>query len=157
MEVSTRRAILYSGSRKRQLIFLDTMCFIYHFEESRSYLPVTSIIFDSVEKGDIFGATSVLTIHEIFTGAKRGGDIDLVESYRTVFKSFPHLSIYPIDLKCAEISSDLRVKYGLKTPDALQLASALSVKADAYITNDECFKRVKEIDVLLIKSLRGKS
>jgi predicted nucleic acid-binding protein len=33
-------------------------------------------------------------------------------------------------------AADIRVRYGLKLPDALQIASALVAGCDAFLTND---------------------
>jgi len=42
----------------------------------------------------------------------------------------------------------LRGKYGLKLPDAIQAASALSINADALVTHDRDFAKVRGLRVL---------
>ena len=37
---------------KGKIIGLDTMVFIYHFEENQIYSPLTFSIFESLEKGN---------------------------------------------------------------------------------------------------------
>ena len=39
----------------------------------------------------------------------------------------------------------------LRTVDSIQIAAALSVGADVFLTNDERLKRIKEIKVLVLK------
>lgn len=48
----------------------------------------------------------------------------------------------------AEATARLCGHYGLKLPDAIQLASALAINADALVTHDRDFKRVTGIRVL---------
>ena len=50
-------------------------------------------------------------------------------------------------------AAELRAKYGLRTPDAIQLASVIYKKGDVLITNDKGLKRVKEIKVLALEDI----
>lgn len=49
---------------------------------------------------------------------------------------------------------ELRVNYNLKTPDAIQLATAMENNTDVFLTNDERLKRVKEIEVLTLIKIK---
>lgn len=42
----------------------------------------------------------------------------------------------------------LRIRYGLKLADAIQLASALAINADALVTHNRDFSKVAGITVL---------
>jgi predicted nucleic acid-binding protein len=44
----------------------------------------------------------------------------------------------------------LRARYNLRTPDALQVATALVRRCEAFLTNDARLKRVTEIRVLTL-------
>jgi predicted nucleic acid-binding protein len=46
-----------------------------------------------------------------------------------------------------------RVKYGLKTPDAVQIATAAVSGADYIITNDKKWKKIKEVHIVLLSEL----
>jgi predicted nucleic acid-binding protein len=48
----------------------------------------------------------------------------------------------------AESAARLRGKYGLKLPDALQVASALSINAAALVTHDRDFSSVRGLRIL---------
>jgi predicted nucleic acid-binding protein len=50
-------------------------------------------------------------------------------------------------------AAQLRAKYGLKTPDAIQLASVIRKKGDIFITNDRGLKSVKEIKILTLEDM----
>jgi len=48
----------------------------------------------------------------------------------------------------AESAARLRGQYGLKLPDAIQLASALAINADALVTHDRDFGKVRGLRIL---------
>ena len=49
----------------------------------------------------------------------------------------------------AESAARIRVKYKLKLPDAIQIASALAINADALVTHDRDFAKVRGLAVLM--------
>jgi len=58
-----------------------------------------------------------------------------------------------LDLELADKASGLRAKYGLKTPDAIQIAATLQAGGAAFLTNDPILKRVTEIEILMLDDL----
>ena len=61
--------------------------------------------------------------------------------------------LIPITSDVAESAADLRARYNLRTPDAVQIAAALNADCEAFITNDNGLKRVSEIRVLALEEL----
>jgi len=57
------------------------------------------------------------------------------------------------DLEIAREAAMLRANYGLKTPDALQAATALQKAATGFVTNDRTFSRITEFETLLFYPL----
>ncbi len=47
----------------------------------------------------------------------------------------------------------IRARYGLKTPDAIQVATALSCGADHVVTNDKQWRIVSNLPVVLMDEL----
>ncbi len=126
------------------------MVFIYHLEDHATYAALTQPIFEAWEAGRNSGVTSVITLLEIMVKPKREGKQEAAQDYWELLTTFPHLSIVEIDLALADRASDLRAKYGIRTPDALQVAAALSAGATGFITNDEQLKSLTELEVLLL-------
>ena len=60
------------------------------------------------------------------------------------FSTFPNLEWIAADLEIAMHAARIRADHGLKTPAALQAATAIHAKATAFITNDPIFRRVKD-------------
>jgi len=48
---------------------------------------------------------------------------------------------------------ELRATYNFKTPDAIQIGSAVACGADFIITNDKSWQRFDEIKVIMIEDL----
>ena len=138
---------------KGKVVGLDTMVFIYHFEENQIYSPLTFSIFDSLEKGNFNAVTSILTLLEILVKPKRENNSILTERYKILFETFPNLQMKTLDENIADIASSLRVNYNINTPDAIQVATSLEVQADVFITNDSSLKKITEIKVLLLSDM----
>jgi len=138
---------------KGKIIGLDTMVFIYHFEENQAYSPLTFSIFESLEKGNFKGITSILTLLEILVKLKKENNSLLVERYKLLLETFPNLQVQEINENIADIASSLRANYNINTPDAIQIATSLEVKADIFITNDANLKKISEIKVLLLSEM----
>lgn len=138
---------------KGKVVGLDTMVFIYHFEENQAYSPLTFSIFESLEKGNFNGITSILTLLEILVKPKKENNLLLTERYKLLFETFPNLQVKEINENIADIASTLRANYNINTPDAIQIATSLEAKADIFITNDATLKKISEIKVLLLSEM----
>jgi predicted nucleic acid-binding protein len=138
---------------KSQKVGLDTMIFIYAFEEHPAYLPLLKYFFSVLEKGEIEAVTSTITITECLAHPNRKKDFALAAHYMVFFRNFSHLSIIPITDDVAERAAFLRAHYHLKTPDAIQVATALISGSRAFLTNDENLASVEGIDILLLDQL----
>jgi len=138
---------------KGKVVGLDTMVFIYHFEENQAYSPLTFSIFESLEKGNFKGITSILTLLEILVKPKKENNLLLTERYKLLFETFPNLQVKTLNENIADIASSLRANYNINTPDAIQIATSLEVKADIFITNDVTLKKIAEIKVLLLSEM----
>ena len=138
---------------KGKIIGLDTMVFIYHFEENQVYSPLTFSIFESLEKGNFNGITSILTLLEILVKPKKENNSLLTERYKLLFETFPNLQVKTLDENIADVASSLRANYNINTPNAIQIATSLEAKADIFITNDTSLKKISEIKVLLLSEM----
>jgi predicted nucleic acid-binding protein len=136
--------------KNHQLIGLDTSIFIYHLEDHPRYSPLTEIIFSALEKGINKGVTSYLTLMEILVKPKTEGLPQVARDYEYYLTTFPNLNFYEMGLDVARKASDLRAADRIKSPDAIQLATAILYGATAFITNDKIFKKVQGVEVLIL-------
>jgi predicted nucleic acid-binding protein len=58
----------------------------------------------------------------------------------------------PVTLEVARHAARLRAAYGLRTPDAIHLATAVAAEAAEFVTTDRRLARVKEIEVRVLKA-----
>jgi len=135
------------------ILGLDTMTFIYHFEENKDFLPFTRALFELIEEGRIEGKTSVITRLEILVKPREDGDELLADEYRLILENFPHLEVIPVDAEIADLASAIRANYKFRTPDAIQLATSILKGAQAFVTNDESLKKVKEVEVVVMRQV----
>ena len=59
----------------------------------------------------------------------------------------------PTSLAIADTAAKVRAVHRLRTPDALQAATAIQSQATGLITNDGVFERVKEFEILVLDRL----
>lgn len=138
---------------KGHTVALDTMVFIYVFEEHPTYLSLLKPLFHSVEKGEKDAITSTITIAECLVLPYRQKDYGLAAQYMVLFRNFPHLSVIPVTDDIAERAAFLRAHHNLRIPDAIQLATGLSSGAPFFLTNDEELPPVKGIQTLILSRL----
>jgi len=135
-------------------VALDTMVFIYHFEEHPRFSSITEKIFEKIEKGEVRAFTSYITLVEILVRPYKARDLKAASDYKNLLLTFPNLQFVPVDLEIAETAASLRAEYSVRTPDAIQLATAMSFGTDSYITNDEALKKIKKINVRVLKDMK---
>jgi len=137
--------------KEHRVVGLDTMLFIYQFEKYKNFWQKTKIVFSKLEQGKFKGVTSVIGLIEILTKPKREMNYLLVKEYQELLTGFPNLTIVNVDLKIADLSSSLRAKYNLATPDAVLMATALNCQSTGFITADARLKKIKELEVFVLK------
>ena len=136
--------------RACSVIGLDTVAFIYHFEDNPVYAPLTEMIFAEIESGAVEAVASTLAFADVLTGARKTGNDALALQYRAVFAHFPHLAVVPVDMPVAEKVADMRSSYGLKMPDVVAINAALVNGAQTLITNDGALRRVTELEITVL-------
>jgi len=94
--------------------------------------------------------TSTLTLTEVLVQPYRVRDWQRVDRTYTALNAYPHLEWIAPSLEIADRAARLRADYNLKTPDAIQAATAQFAGADALICNDPVFRRIPGLDVLLL-------
>lgn len=136
---------------KGKSVFLDTAPFIYFIEINDRYHPIVKPVISLIDAGQLKGITSVVTLLEVMVQPLREGKKRLVEQYKTILLNSTGLATLEITHQMSETAARLRARYGLRTPDALQLAAALAANADYFLTNDTALKKAKEIKVLILE------
>lgn len=135
------------------IIFLDTAPFIYFFERHPVFFPVLDSLFTQLYTTGAQAITSIITYIELTTHPARLGRIKLVRKYRDYLSNSENISLFPLDMNIADQAVRLRAQYQFKTPDVIQLGTAVACGADYIITNDAAWKQFEEVKVLLVGDL----
>ena len=132
---------------------LDTSPVIYFVEAHPQYDPLVTEVFQRIANGTMIGVTSVITLTEVLVQPLRRGEVRLQQDYRNLLVHSANFEMLVIDPLMAERAADLRARYQLRTPDALQIAAALRTACQAFLTNDSTLRRVTELRVLVLDEL----
>ncbi len=133
-----------------QIIAIDTAPLIYFIEEHPTYLPVVLPFFEALDRGDVTVITSVVTLVEVLVHPLRQNDHQLVQQYREILTNVVGLTTFPLTPDIAEIAADLRAKHNLRTPDAIQLATASHKGARYFLSNDMRLPSLTSVKLLLV-------
>lgn len=132
------------------LISLDTSVLIYFVERHPRYQALCDPVFEAIENGSVKATTSTLTLLEILAQPYRKKLADLVLKFFPLLTTYPNLKWIDLDVAIADTAARLRADHRLKTPDAIQAATAICSGATGFLCNDAVSKRVTEIDCLLL-------
>jgi predicted nucleic acid-binding protein len=136
---------LYGG-----LVGLDSAPLIYLVEAHPTYRSRLQPFFDAVSRGRLRAVTSTVTLVEVLTRPLSVGDTALVARYESLLLDTTGLMTVPLSAVVAREAARLRAVYNLRTPDAVQLATAISEGAGFFLTNDHGLTRVTEIRMLAL-------
>lgn len=131
-------------------IALDTSIFIYHLEANAKYLALTDCVFSWLDANTSAGVTSVVTMTELLVKPYRESDEGTVDKCYTLLSTYPNLDWISPTLEIADLAAEIRAVHRLRTPDALQAATALHANATAFLTNDSVFRRLTNLEVLIL-------
>lgn len=134
-------------------ICIDTAPFIYFIEKHEKYFPLLKPLFTEINSGNIDSITSTITLLEVLVHPLRTGNKVLAERYREVLLYSDGLTTFEVLNEISEKAAELRAEYSIKTPDAIQIATAIFHKADRFLTNDPDLKKVTAIQVLVLDDL----
>ena len=147
MGLNRLRTILQRHHR----VGLDSSIFIYELEANPKYVALTDVVFSWLGESTSRAVTAATTMTEILVPPYRNHDQDLLDKFYGLLSTYPNLQWTSIDLELADIAARVRAQHNLRTPDALQAATALHAHATAFITNDAVFRRVTGFAPLILE------
>ena len=99
------------------------------------------------------GITSTITMAELLVHPYREKNSQTADRYYGLFSTFPHLEWKGLTLEIADLAARFRADYNLRTPDAIQAATATKGGATGFLTNDFSFERVGVFEPLVLNTL----
>lgn len=134
-------------------IYIDTSPFIYLVEKHRHYFTKVFRVFELIESTPLQVVTSAITITELIVQPLRSGNTDLAQEYHDVLVSNNQCSLVSVTKDIAITAGAIRARYAFRTPDAIHAATAIKSGCDTILTNDRDFRRLQDINVLVLDEL----
>jgi predicted nucleic acid-binding protein len=104
------------------------------------------------QSGDLTAYSSVITLAEVLGKPIQAGKEALARKFADFLRRGKNFQLVEISADIAQSAGQLRGKYpALRTIDSIQVASALTIEAEAFLTNDGKLKQITEIKVLVLK------
>ncbi|RZN40597.1 MAG: type II toxin-antitoxin system VapC family toxin [Methanosarcinales archaeon] len=136
------------------VVGLDTAPLIYFIEENLDYLNIVRPFFAAVDRGDFRVVTSIVTLLEVLVHPFRHGNAMLAQQYREILLNANHIATVPMSCEITEEAARLRARHNVRTPDAIQMATAIQAGASFFLTNDSHLPAIPELRVLVLDELK---
>jgi predicted nucleic acid-binding protein len=131
---------------------IDTAIFIYFIEEEPRFLPLVVPLFEEADAGRRELVTSSVTLLEVLVVPYRSGAVQLAERYELLLTRSRGVRMTDITRDQLRAAAQLRAATGMKTPDALQIASAIGAGCRTFLTNDRAVPSVPGLRIVQLSS-----
>ncbi|MBI1853415.1 MAG: PIN domain-containing protein [Planctomycetes bacterium] len=133
-------------------IYLDACCIICLVEAAEPFRGALVAKLSALRSDpEARIATSLLSRLECRIRPLRRNDQASLAAYESFFGA-ERLALVPLSPAVIDRATEIRARYGFKTPDALHLATAVEGAADVFLTGDSNLTRCKELVVEVIGS-----
>lgn len=136
-----------------QVVGLDTAPLIYFIEQNTRYLKLVRAFFQAMSRDEFQVVTSTLTLTEVLVHPLRAGNVELAGQYRDILFDQENLITLPVSPEIAEVAAQLRAAQNLRTPDAIQIATAIQGGASFFLTNDARLSSISDLEILVLDEL----
>ncbi len=134
----------------RKDVVIDTMFFIYLFEDCPKYGELCDVILGMLSAGSFSALITPVTAAEIIVKPLSAGRSDLADLYISALHDIKNARQAVVRVDIGQLAGALRAKYNLPLPDMFQVAVAMQAEKPSIITNDKALKRVSEVEVFLL-------
>ena len=121
-------------------VYLDTNIFIYTVE---GYAPEEAFLREllaALEDGRFTAVTSELTLAEVLVKPFELGHEDVAAAYAELLVPSDRLAVLPVDRAILVEAARQRATLGMRMPDAIHVATALTGGCELFLTNDRPLK-----------------
>jgi predicted nucleic acid-binding protein len=142
------------ASLRGKIVGLDTAPIIYFIERNPLYVDMMRSFFQAVQRDECAVVTSTITLLETLVFPLRHGNVNLANQYRDIlFNTKGHITI-SLSPNVAEEAAKLRAAHNMSTPDSIQMATAISVGASFFLTNDVRLPSLPNLKTLVLEHLK---
>ncbi|MGA3111187.1 MAG: type II toxin-antitoxin system VapC family toxin [Candidatus Bathyarchaeia archaeon] len=126
------------------MIYLDSNVFIYAAINTQEPGEKARSLLQRIQQGDEKAETSALTFDEVFWAIKKLDSEAALEACQALL-NFPNLEIISADRDLALSALQIIKEHHLAPRDAIHAATAIAAKAEAVVSTDTHFDRIKEL------------
>jgi predicted nucleic acid-binding protein len=128
-------------------LYLDAAPVIYVVEQ---VAPFFSVVDARLSTSETVRVASDLTRMECRVKPVREGNADLLKDYDDFFE-YVVAEIVVLSREVMDRATEIRARYGFKTPDAVHLAAAVVTSCDVFLTNDHRLDRFPDISIEVVR------
>jgi predicted nucleic acid-binding protein len=136
------------------VVGFDTMPLIYYIEENPNYSNVVDPFFEAIERSEFKVVTSIVTLLEVLVHPIRNANAILAQKYRDLLFDTEGLSTMELHQEIAEEAARLRAVHNIRTPDSIQMATAIFGGASFFLTNDTRLPSLPNLKTLVLEDLK---
>jgi predicted nucleic acid-binding protein len=128
-------------------LYLDAAPVIYVVEQVTPFFPVVDA---RLSTSGAVRVVSDLTRMECRVKPMREENADLLKDYDDFF-AYAVVEIVALSGEVMDRATEIRARYGFKTPDAVHLAAAVVTSCDVFLTNDHRLDRFPDISIEVLQ------
>ena len=140
--------VIPSGSK----VYVDTAVLIYTLEVNTDYFDLLQPLWTKFQAQEIELISSELILMEVLVLPLRNNNESLISDYEQLLLNSA-MQLIPINQSILRQAANLRATNSLKTPDAIHAATALSINCDLFITNDNGFRNLSNLPVVILSEV----
>jgi len=135
------------GSR----VYFDTNVIIYFIEQNPEYFAAVAEIFKLIGTDEISAVTSEFTLAEVLIKPIREQQFTLVQSIKGLLLDQDFFTLTPCPRPLFLRAAEIAAPNGLRTADAIHMASAIESNCHHFITNDARFRSMHGVSVICLR------
>ena len=124
------------------MIYIDSNVFIYATVNTKEPGEKARSLLQKIQQGEEKAETSALTFDEVFWAIKKLDFEAAIEACQALL-NFPNLEIISADRDVALSAQQIIKEYHLAPRDAIHAATAIAGKAEAVVSTDTHFDKIK--------------
>ena len=135
-----------------QRVYFDTNIIIYLIEGLPEYEHQLGEIGFLLERDKLQSFTSELSLCECLVKPFKSNATKAIDLFRSFLEDSDCFELLAIDKNILIQSAYISAKTGMKTPDAIHVATAIASHCDTFLTNDKSIRTPKKIEKVLLSN-----
>ena len=131
-------------------IYLDTNIFIYLLEGFQQYHLLMDEFINGLENRKFSCFTSELTLTELLVPAFKKENSHIIYEYKKILNDPELVTLVSTTQDIYIHSASNRANFNLKLPDAIHVATAQSIDADIFLTNDKKIRTPNNMEIIIL-------